>query len=59
MIVHINDGSVTIRKDFDFVIVEESSGQSGGRALNTEVLDEGFVPEAGMEELDAPLNEFL
>jgi len=27
--------------------------------VNTEVLDEGFVPDAGMEELDAPLNEFL
>ena len=37
----------------------QSSGQAGGRAVNTEVLDEGFVPEAGMEELDAPLNEFL
>jgi len=27
--------------------------------VNTEVLDEGFVPDAGMEELDAPLAEVL
>ena len=57
--VHINDGSVTIHKRLNFLIVEDSSGQGGGRAVNTEVLEEGFVPEAGMEELDAPLNEFL
>ena len=42
-----------------WALILAACGGGGGRAVNTEVLDEGFVPEAGMEELGAPLNEFL
>ena len=34
-------------RQFDRATSGQSSGQAGGRAVNTEVLDEGFVPKPG------------